>query len=331
MSPSKTIAVVGATGNQGSSVAKTFLNLPGWNVRCLTRRPTSEKAQALKALGAEVVEADLDNLDSLITAFKGVHAIFVNTDFWAPYQAALTAGHDQPTSSAMGFKTELQHVKNAAIAATKTPTLEKFIYSALGPMKVASGGKYPHCYHWDSKAEAVNYIEKEVPELADKASYIYLGAYSSNLLLFPKRNTKTGEYTVTLPGPKTTRFPIIDPLNSTGSFVRALIEDEPAGTKLLAYDSNMTISEAMDAWSAVTGKKAEFQQVTLSEMQELTGLPLEVLEGPAFLGEYEFCAGIEGVITPEQLKNPVKTPTYQEFLASKDIEYLTGFDYSPNW
>jgi hypothetical protein len=307
MSPLKTIAIVGATGNQGSSVAKTFLNLPGWNVRCLTRRPTSEKAQALKALGAEVVEADLDNLDSLIAAFKGVQAIFVNTDFWAPYQAALAAEHDQPISSATGFKTEFQHVKNSTIAASKTPTLEKFIYSALGPMKVASGGKHSHCYHWDSKAEAVNFIEKEVPELADKASYIYLGAYSSNLLLFPKRNTKTGEYTVALPGPKTTKFPIIDPLTSTGPFVRALIEDEPAGTKLLAYDSNMTISEAIDARSAITGRKAELQQLTLEEMQELTGLPLEVLDEPAFLGEYEFTAGLEGVISPEQLKNSVKS------------------------
>ncbi|KAJ4316370.1 hypothetical protein N0V84_007885 [Fusarium piperis] len=331
MSTSKTIVVVGATGNQGSSVAKTFLNLPGWNVRCLTRRPTSEKAEALKALGAEVVEADLDNLDSLIAAFKDVQAIFVNTDFWAPYQAALAAGHDQPTSSAMGFKAEFQHVKNSAIAASKTPTLEKFIYSALGPMKVASGGKYSHCYHWDSKAEAVNFIENEMPELAQKTSYIYLGAYSSNLLLFPKRNTKTGEYTLSLPGPKTTKFPIIDPLSSTGPFVRALIEDEPAGTKLLAYDSNMTISEVIEVWSAITGKKAEFQQLTLEEMQELTGLPLEVLDGPAFLGEYEFCAGLEGVITPEQLKKPVRTPTYPEFLASKDIEYLTGFDYNPSF
>ncbi|KAM0421141.1 hypothetical protein ACHAPT_011033 [Fusarium lateritium] len=328
MSTSKTIAIVGATGNQGSSVAKTFLGLPGWHVRCLTRRPTSEKAQALKALGAEVVEADLDNLDSLIAAFEGAHAIFVNTDFWAPYQAALAAGHDQPTSSKTGFKTEFQHVKNSAIAASKTPTLEKFIYSALGPMKRASGGKYSHCYHWDSKAEAVQFIEDEMLELANKTSFIYLGAYSSNLLLFPKRNAKTGEYTLALPGPKETKFPIIDPLTSTGPFVRALVEDEPAGTKLLAYDSNMTISKTIDAWSAATGQKAEFVQLTLDEMQALTGLPLEVLDGPAFLGEYEFTAGLEGVISPEQLKKPVKTITYPEFLASKDIEYLLGFGYN---
>ncbi|KAM5347364.1 hypothetical protein ACJ41O_010369 [Fusarium nematophilum] len=326
MSP-KTIAVIGATGNQGSSVAKTFLDLPGWKVRGLTRSTTSAKAQALKAQGVEVVQADLADVDSLIEAFKGVQAVFSNTDFWLTYSSSLAAGSDRDSSSTLAYKTEVQHAKNAAIAASKTEGLERFIYSALGPMKAASGGKYSHCYHWDSKAEAVDFIEKELPELASKTSYIYLGAYSSNAFLFPQKNGETGEYSMALPGPKTTKFPIINPEKSTGPFVRALVEDESPRTKLLAYDSNLTIAEALDAWSEITGKKADFVQLPLETMHELTGLPYEVLDGPAFLGEYEFTAGVEGVITPEELKNKVKTPTYQEFLASKDMEYLLNFQF----
>ncbi|KAH7131045.1 hypothetical protein EDB81DRAFT_728019 [Dactylonectria macrodidyma] len=323
----KTIAIVGATGNQGSSVAKTFLNLPNWHVRCLTRRTTSEKAHALKDLGAEVVQADLEDVNSLIEAFKGAHAIFVNTDFWIPYLAALGEGKGRDESSAVGFNTEHKHAKNAAIAASETQTLERYIYSALGPMKAASGGKYSHCYHWDSKAEAVNYIEKEMSELSKRTSYIYLGAYSSNAFLFPQRNKKTGDYTLALPAPNTTKFPIIDPEKSTGPFVRALVEDEPAGTKLLAYDSNLTIAEAMGAWTEVTGKKSDFVQLSLEKMHETFDLPYEVLEGPAFLGEYDFCAGLDNVITPEQLKNKVKTTSYPEFLAAQDMGYLLNFEF----
>lgn len=327
MFPLKTIAIVGATGNQGSSVAKTFLGLPDWHVRCLTRRTTSEKAQALKALGAEIRQADLEDVDSLIEAFKDVHSIFVNTDFWLPYQAALGEGRDRDTSSTIGHNTELRHARNAAIAASKTPTLERYIYSALGPMKAASGGKYSCCYHWDSKAAAVNFVETEMPELAKKASYIYIGAYSSNAFLFPQRNKVTGEYCLTLPAPKETKFPITDAEKSTGPFVRALVEDEPAGTKLLAYDSNLTIAEAIDVWSEATGKKSDFVQMCLDDMHEATGLPYEVLQGPAFLGEYEYTAGIEGVITPEQLKTKVTTAPWSEWLASQSKDYLLGFEF----
>lgn len=42
------IAIVGATGKQGGSVARTFLSedlFPNWTVRCLTRDPSSEAAR----------------------------------------------------------------------------------------------------------------------------------------------------------------------------------------------------------------------------------------------------------------------------------------------
>ncbi|KAH7009941.1 hypothetical protein EDB80DRAFT_572797 [Ilyonectria destructans] len=119
MAPSKIIAIVGATGNQGSSVAKVFLNLPGWNVRCVTRQPNSDKAKALGALGADLVQADLKDIDTLSRAFQGVNAIFVNTSFVEITQAALEAGKDQTTGSRIAYDEELQYAKNAAIAASK--------------------------------------------------------------------------------------------------------------------------------------------------------------------------------------------------------------------
>ena len=169
-SDKKTIVVVGATGNQGSSVAKTFLSLPKWRVRCVTRNPSSAASEALAALGAEIFKADLSDVSSLSRAFEGANAIFVNTDFWASYRAATAAGQGEATkpSSELVFDEEVTNGKNAAIAAAAVPTLERFVYSALPPMRRHSKGKYSQSYHADSKATVVDYIESEQPGLAKK-------------------------------------------------------------------------------------------------------------------------------------------------------------------
>ncbi|KAI0129803.1 hypothetical protein BJ170DRAFT_617655 [Xylariales sp. AK1849] len=318
----KTIAIVGATGNQGSSVAKTFLSTPNWHVRALTRSPSSEKAQVLKTLGAELVQADLSDSASLSQAFVGVHAIFVNTDFWQVYR--------HTKDSQLAYGTEVKHGKSAVDAASKVKTLERFVYSALGPMSKASGGKYTHSFHWESKAAVVDYIESEYAEtLAKKASLIYLGAYVTNAFLQPKIDPRSGEYTIVLPGPETTRIPIVDPTASTGPFVRELILHEEPGTKLLAYDTDsyLKVAEIIAAWSKVTGKKAKFSEMRLQAMHELTGVPLEVLDGAAFLGEFDYMTGVEGVIEPGQLKNMVDTPCYEELLRSKDMGDLLSSDF----
>lgn len=323
-SSTKTIVVVGATGNQGCSVTKTFLSSPHWHVRALTRSPSSEKAESLKALGAEVVQADMMDTQSLKRAFAGAHAIFLNTDFWLPYRQALNEGKDGDASSRHGFEVELQHGKNVAAVAEAVPTLERLVYSALGPMKKASAGKYPNSHHWDSKAAIVDYIETECPQLAPKTSYIYMGAYSTNAFLLPQRDAATGQYAVTLPAPASSRWPIVNPETSTGPFVRALVEEEEPQTKLLAYDSLLTMDECVKAWSDVTGKESSFVQMERVEMSKKTGIPLEILDGPSFIGEFGYMGGIENYIEPHQLKTKVATPSYAEFVGTRNMEDLLG-------
>ncbi len=65
-----TIAVVGAAGQQGGSVARRFLQSGNWKVRGITRNKDSKGAQALAAEGADIVVADLDDETSLIKAFE---------------------------------------------------------------------------------------------------------------------------------------------------------------------------------------------------------------------------------------------------------------------
>jgi len=71
----KLILVTGATGSQGGAVARALL-AAGHRVRALTRHPKSTAAEALSALGAEVVMGDWDRAADLRAAASGATAVF---------------------------------------------------------------------------------------------------------------------------------------------------------------------------------------------------------------------------------------------------------------
>ncbi|PYH85266.1 NmrA-like family protein [Aspergillus uvarum CBS 121591] len=84
----KIITVFGATGRQGSSVVRSLVQNPQFQVRAITRNPASTKAKELVALGAEVVQADGFNREQLAVAFAGSWGAFVNTNSEDPELAA---------------------------------------------------------------------------------------------------------------------------------------------------------------------------------------------------------------------------------------------------
>ncbi|KAE8344394.1 hypothetical protein BDV24DRAFT_171871 [Aspergillus arachidicola] len=307
----KTITIVGATGNQGLSVADAFLPLPDWHVRCITRNPSSPKAQTLTSLGASIVKADLADIDSLRAAFANSNVIFANTDFWGLFST--TGKYD------VAYEQEVQHGRNAAIAASTVPNLERFIYSTLAPMKKHSRGKYPHSYHCDAKAEIMEYIETQMQELAKKTSYIIIGAYATNPLFMPRWDPSIQKYRFMVPLKKEQKIPIIAARESTGAFVKALI-NEPARTRLLAYDSDLTIGDIAKVWSRATGSEADLVEVEAQEMHEGLGIPWEVLDAFLFIGEFGYAGGIEDVIHPGQLKTPVQTESFEGWLRKRNWE-----------
>jgi uncharacterized protein YbjT (DUF2867 family) len=87
MADKKIIAITGATGAQGGGLARAILGDPNspFAVRALTRNPDSEKARQLATLGAEVVAADVDDVESLKRAFAGAYGAYCVTFFWAHF------------------------------------------------------------------------------------------------------------------------------------------------------------------------------------------------------------------------------------------------------
>ncbi|WP_336971018.1 NmrA/HSCARG family protein [Sphingobium aromaticiconvertens] len=68
-------AVTGATGTQGGAVVRALL-ASGKAVRAIVRDRHSPASMALKRIGAEIAEADLDDADSLHIALRGADALF---------------------------------------------------------------------------------------------------------------------------------------------------------------------------------------------------------------------------------------------------------------
>lgn len=85
----KIIAVFGATGAQGGGLVRAILNDSSgeFKARAVTRDPNSEKAKALAAGGAEVVQADLDDEASIAKALEGAYGAYCVTNFWEHYSA----------------------------------------------------------------------------------------------------------------------------------------------------------------------------------------------------------------------------------------------------
>ena len=168
------------SSQQGASVADVYLNEPGWKIRGVARNP--DKAKDWTEKGVEIVKGDLNDIDSLKSAFQGANAIFGTTDFWHPFfdpenQKKLKPGQ---TINEFCYDLEVSQGKNIADAAATVPGLERFVTSVLSKTKHWSNGKYTWVYHFDSKAAVVDYIKEKLPALAEKTSFLQLGMFMTN-------------------------------------------------------------------------------------------------------------------------------------------------------
>jgi hypothetical protein len=105
-----------------------------------------------------------------------VHAVFAVTNFWEH----LFTGNDANASGVL----EQKQAMNIAVAASKTPTLEHYIWSTLPSATKMSNGKFK-VPHLDYKEEIDGRIIAELPALAKKTTFLWLGWYPSNLAFYP--------------------------------------------------------------------------------------------------------------------------------------------------
>ncbi|WYZ38066.1 hypothetical protein EsH8_II_001572 [Colletotrichum jinshuiense] len=231
------IAVLGSTGAQGGS-------------------------------GAEVVKADIEDVQSLVAAFKGASAVFCVTDFWQGILAKTLeqAGED-----------EKRQVLNVAQAAAVTPTLTHFICSALPPAAKVSDGKLKVA-HFDYKADAIDHIEQHLPELYAKMTQLWVGWYASNMF---------NEYlTYLLPIPGTKKVIWFNPskpdgvvpvgghvTHNIGIVVDGILSqrEKTIGKVVPLITDYMPFKDVLNVWGKVMGREAIYVEASDEAISQLSG------------------------------------------------------------
>jgi uncharacterized protein YbjT (DUF2867 family) len=191
MDSKKTIVVVGATGAQGGGLLRAILNDPDheFNVRAITRDVSTDKAKALAKLGAEVVAADVDDIESLKKAFQGAYAAFCVTFFW---------NHFSPEKEQENAKAMAEAAKYAGIKHVIWSTLDdtrKWIPLTDDRMPTLMGKyKVPH---FDAKGEANHFFT----DLGLPVTFLNTVFYWDNFIYFgagPRRGPD-GKLAITMP------------------------------------------------------------------------------------------------------------------------------------
>jgi uncharacterized protein YbjT (DUF2867 family) len=176
----KVIAVVGATGAQGGGLVRAIAadSGGGFTARAITRDASSDAAKALADLGAEVVQADLEDPASVDAAFAGAYGAFCVTFFWVDFSPETEMRHAETMANA-AKSAGVQHVVWSTLEDTRTfiPLSDDRMPTLQGKYKVP---------HFDGKEDAdAAFREAGVP-----TTFLRTAFYWENLIYFglgPKR------------------------------------------------------------------------------------------------------------------------------------------------
>jgi uncharacterized protein YbjT (DUF2867 family) len=176
----KIIAVIGATGAQGGGLVRAILEDPagGFAARAVTRDAGTDKARELARLGAEVVEADIDEPASLERAFAGAHGAYCVTFFWAHFSPEKELAEARAMAQA-ARRAGMKHVVWSTLEDTRNwvPLSDARMPTLMARYKVP---------HFDAKGESNHFFtDAGVP-----TTFLLTSFYWDNLVTFgmgPKR------------------------------------------------------------------------------------------------------------------------------------------------
>ena len=191
MAEKKIIAVVGATGAQGSGLVRAIVSDQGggFAARALTRKVNSEKAKELAKLGAEVVAADVDDVESLKKAFTRAYGAFCVTFFWEHFSPEQEFAQAKAMATA-AKDAGIQHVIWSTLEDTRqwVPLSDSRMPTLMGKYKVP---------HLDAKGEA----NRVFTELGVPTTFLLTSFYWENMIYFgmgPKKGPD-GKLAITFP------------------------------------------------------------------------------------------------------------------------------------
>ena len=231
----KLITVFGATGQQGGPIARALLQ-NAFKVRAVTRNTESEKAKALRDVGAEVVAGSVGDRKSVKAAISGAYGVYVVT----------------PVSP------DEEQVGKAVADECKVAGIKHVVFGGLDSVKDKIGKS---CAHFDSKSA----VEKYLDEIGVPNTSVRYPFYFENFLNFFQYNAEAdGSLSLTLPmdGP-------MDAMSiSDGAPIVITVFQNPQqylGKKIALSAERKGIPEYLEIMSKVTGKVVKYNQVSFEQ------------------------------------------------------------------
>jgi uncharacterized protein YbjT (DUF2867 family) len=258
----KILAVVGATGAQGGGLVKAALADGQYHVRAITRKPDSEKAQALRSAGAEVVAGDLDDVESLVRALAGANAAFFVTNFWeifSPEREKQQAKNLAEAAQRVG----LEHVIWSTLEDTRkdVPLSDDRMPTLMGEYKVP---------HFDAKGEADAYfIERGVPTTFLRASF-----YWENFIYFGLQPRRGDDGVLALILPMGDKELAGTAAEDIGGVAYGILRrgDELIGETIGVAGEHLTGKQMAAKMSAALGEEVRYAPVTPAQFRSF-GFP----------------------------------------------------------
>jgi len=301
MADKRIIAVVGATGAQGGGLVRAILSDKDsqCSARALTRDVNSEKSKALAALGAEVVEADVNDVESLKQAFAGAYGAFCVTFFWehfSPEQEGAQAKAMAEAARGAG----LQHVIWSTLEDTRkwVPLTDDRMPTLMEKYKVP---------HFDAKGES----DKVFAEFGVPTTCLVTSFYWDNFIYFGSGPTKgpDGSLVLNMPmGDKKLPGIAAEDIGKSayGVFKKG---SELIGRTVGIAGEHLTGAKMASAMSKVLGQDVSYNAVPFDVFRALE------IPGAADLGnmfqfkhdfETDFC-GARNIETTRQLNPELQT------------------------
>lgn len=237
----KLVLITGATGHQGGATLRHFAKQKqsGFKLRALTRKPESDAARAVAAMGAEVVAGDLDDAASIERALAGAWGVYSVQNTWE-------AGVE---------KEEEQGKRLARLAREKG--VQRFVYASVG-----SADKNTGIPHFDNKFR----IEETVKALGFPSFAIIRPVFFMENLLSPW-SMNGDKLMMGLSPDVKLQMIAADDIGRFGA--KAFTDAEQLEN--VAFDiggDSVTMTEAAAALSPVVGKTLTYEQLPMDAVRQ---------------------------------------------------------------
>ena len=296
MSKQLNVLVIGATGQQGGSVARQLLG-KGHRVRAFTRTADSSAAKRIESLGAELALGDTDDRDSVSRAAAGVDAVYAMTAFFES-----------------GLEAEVRQGRTI-VDAVKGANVEHFLYAS-----VASADQSTAIPHFDSKYEIEKYIK-----LLGIPHTIVAPVYFSENLLSPMALPGLINGTLAVPVPPDRPLQQIS-VQDISSFVALVLENPQRflGKRIDIASDELTGKRAAEIVSTASGRQIDYVPTPIAEAYEMSRDAAKMFEWFDAVG---YSADIEAL---RRAYPETGWHTFEEWAQAQDWSILDSEGATPN-